>query len=251
MLECTLAGNSDFSGNGGAIDNDQGPLQLLQCTIAGNSASEPAAGRNYLNTLAMTNCIIAGNGGEDIFNFTSSTINAGGTNIVVSITEQAGSTFNGGGSIISPAPMLAPLGNYGGPTPTMPPLSGSPAIDGGSAAALAGEGFSVDQRGYPRVFGARVDIGAGGSAVARGQSFGAGEHRLSAGGGGGARAIQFTFNNTPDADFTVLTSTNVALPLTDWTVLGEVMQVSPGQYKFTDPQAATNYPRRFYKVRSP
>ncbi|HUZ06256.1 MAG TPA: hypothetical protein VMV89_02075 [Candidatus Paceibacterota bacterium] len=71
-----------------------------------------------------------------------------------------------------------------------------------------------------------------------------------AGGGGGTSAFQFTFTNAPGADFTVLTSTNVALPLTNWTVLGEVMQAAPGQYQFTDPQAITNK-IRFYRVRSP
>ena len=56
--------------------------------------------------------------------------------------------------------------------------------------------------------------------------------------------------NAPAADFTVLTATTVSLALTNWTVLGEVQQVAPGQYQFTDPQAATN-PARFYRVRSP
>jgi hypothetical protein len=62
--------------------------------------------------------------------------------------------------------------------------------------------------------------------------------------------LQFTFTDAPAADFTVLTATNVSLALTNWTVLGEVQQVAPGQYQFTDPQAATN-PARFYRVRSP
>ena len=48
----------------------------------------------------------------------------------------------------------------------------------------------------------------------------------------------------------MLTATNVSLPLANWTVLGEVNQVAPGQYQFTDPQAATNT-ARFYRVRSP
>jgi hypothetical protein len=67
---------------------------------------------------------------------------------------------------------------------------------------------------------------------------------------GATSACQFTFTNMPDADFTVLTATNVALPLANWTVLGEVMQAAPGQFEFTDPQAATNA-ARFYRVRSP
>jgi hypothetical protein len=68
--------------------------------------------------------------------------------------------------------------------------------------------------------------------------------------GGGANGLHFTFTNAPAADFTVLTAANLSLALTNWTVLGEVQQVAPGQYQFTDPQAATN-PARFYRVRSP
>ena len=69
-------------------------------------------------------------------------------------------------------------------------------------------------------------------------------------GGGGANSLQFTFTNAANADFSVLISTNVALPLTNWTVLGEVVQVAPGQFQFTDPQPATNR-TRFYRVSSP
>jgi hypothetical protein len=49
---------------------------------------------------------------------------------------------------------------------------------------------------------------------------------------------------------TVLTTTNLLLPLTNWTVLGTVTDNPPGQFQFTDPQA-TNHPLRFYRVRSP
>ena len=52
-------------------------------------------------------------------------------------------------------PVLAPLGNYGGPTLTMPPQFGSPAIDASGAVSA-----STDQRGLPRLVGAAADIGA-------------------------------------------------------------------------------------------
>jgi hypothetical protein len=57
--------------------------------------------------------------------------------------------------------------------------------------------------------------------------------------GGSASGLQFTFTNAPTADFTVLTATNLSLALTNWTVLGEVRQVGPGRYQFTDSKAAT------------
>ena len=192
----------------------------------------------------MTNTIVAGNSGSfgaDIY-ILLATITYGGSNLVQSV-------HNSGGTITGPAPLtnapdLAPLGNYGGPTQTMPPLPGSPAIGAGSVAANT---FSTDQRGYPRTQNGLIDLGA-----VELQSPAANPPVLEnitvpAGGGNG---LQFTFTNAPAADFTVLTATNVSLALTNWTVLGEVQQVAPGQYQFTDPQAATNLVR-FYRVRSP
>jgi uncharacterized repeat protein (TIGR03803 family) len=62
--------------------------------------------------------------------------------------------------------------------------------------------------------------------------------------------LQGFFTNTPGASFTVVFSTNLNLSLSDWSVLGPVTEVSPGQFQFTDPQAA-NGGKRFYCVRSP
>jgi hypothetical protein len=66
----------------------------------------------------------------------------------------------------------------------------------------------------------------------------------------GNGTFKFAFTNFTGLSFTVLESTNVALPLTNWTVLGTATETPPGQYQFTDSQA-TNSPRRFYRVRSP
>jgi WD40 repeat protein len=64
--------------------------------------------------------------------------------------------------------------------------------------------------------------------------------------GGG---FQFAFTNTPGASFSVLASANPALPITNWITLGGATEIAPGQFQFTDPQA-TNFPSRFYRVRS-
>ena len=61
------------------------------------------------------------------------------------------------------------------------------------------------------------------------------------------RSFQFGFANTPGAFFGVLAATNPALPLSNWTSLTGLTEVSPGQFQFTDPQA-TNSPHRFYRV---
>jgi hypothetical protein len=44
----------------------------------------------------------------------------------------------------------------------------------------------------------------------------------------------------------------MALPLTNWTILGPAVEspIGSGNFQFTDPQA-TNYPKRFYRVHFP
>ena len=64
------------------------------------------------------------------------------------------------------------------------------------------------------------------------------------------RAFQFAFTNTPGATFTVLASTNLTTPLTNWQALGSAAEISSGFYQFTDSQA-TNRTRCFYRVSSP
>jgi hypothetical protein len=63
-------------------------------------------------------------------------------------------------------------------------------------------------------------------------------------------AFQFTFTNTPNAPFTVLGTTNLSLPFSNWTALVGLTEGPPGQYQFTD-LPATNTPWRFYRVTSP
>jgi len=72
----------------------------------------------------------------------------------------------------------------------------------------------------------------------------AGARRLTAG------SLRFAFTNNPGAPFTVLTATNLSLPLASWMSLGGVTEVLPGQFQFVDSQS-TNGPARFYRVRSP
>ena len=85
------------------------------------------------------------------------TVNGVGSN-----TNTATWTFN---NILVPLdPKLGPLVDNGGPTVTHALLAGSPALNMGNPAAVAGVGTvpQFDQRGAPfgRVFGGRIDIGA-------------------------------------------------------------------------------------------
>jgi hypothetical protein len=62
-------------------------------------------------------------------------------------------------------------------------------------------------------------------------------------------AFQFAFTNSIGAVFAAMASPDVLQPLSHWTVLGGITEVSPGQFQFADPQA-TNSPQRFYRVRA-
>ena len=254
LNQCTLSLNS--ANIGGGIFNGGGTLTLNQCTLSENSSSNEGGGiANYGRTetffaddyalIMMTNTIVAGNtssNGADIYSEVTD-ITYAGSNLVQSVSNTTTSVT--GPAPLTNAPDLAALGNYGGPTQTMPPLPGSPAIGAGSVAVNT---FTNDQRGFPRTQNGLIDLGA-----VELQSPAVNPpvlQNLTLPAVGGANGLQFTFTNAPVADFTVLTATNVALALTTWTVLGEVQQVAPGQYQFTDPQAATNL-LRFYSVRSP
>jgi hypothetical protein len=61
--------------------------------------------------------------------------------------------------------------------------------------------------------------------------------------------FQITFTNAPGLGFVVLASTNIALPVTNWTVLGTPTESPAGQYRFTDSVAGNQ--KRFYRVKLP
>lgn len=63
--------------------------------------------------------------------------------------------------------------------------------------------------------------------------------------------FQFGITNltATETNVTVLSTTNLSIPLTNWTVVGVASNASPGVMQFTDLQA-TNTPR-FYTIRSP
>ncbi len=59
--------------------------------------------------------------------------------------------------------------------------------------------------------------------------------------------FQFSFTNNPSGVFTVWSSANVSLPLSQWVSLGSPIETAPGQYQFTD-VGASAAPQRFYCV---
>jgi WD40 repeat protein len=62
-------------------------------------------------------------------------------------------------------------------------------------------------------------------------------------------ALQFAFTGVPNGTNTMLTTTDLALPLSNWMELGVVPEFAPGLFLFTDPQAK-NHSQRVYRVRS-
>jgi hypothetical protein len=136
LTNVTVSGNfASLDGGGLAIG---GTATLTNVTVSGNSAGQDGGGLFIgVATATLTNTIVAGNTGVNIRSFGN-----------VSATH----------SLVDVDPMLAPLGDYGGPTQTMALLPGSPAIDAGDSTAAGLPGS--DQRGFARISGAAVDIGA-------------------------------------------------------------------------------------------
>ena len=156
LTNSTVSGNSaDFGGGG--IYNEEGTLALANSTVSDNSAT---TGGGILNagTADLTNTIIAGNtaaNGPDCSGVPTSL----GHNL---IGTSDGCNFTlATGDLININPMLGPLQDNGGPTFTHALLSGSPAIDAGDDSVLGPpHNLTTDQRGFPRLQGAHVDIGA-------------------------------------------------------------------------------------------
>jgi hypothetical protein len=58
------------------------------------------------------------------------------------------------------------------------------------------------------------------------------------------------FNGSTNSLYTLLASTNLTLPISNWAILGNPSLLSNTSYQFIDTQS-TNFPARFYMLRSP
>ncbi len=137
--------NTNSSSNGGGIFNNYGTLMVTNSTFNNNSASSGGGVSNAVGTLTLNNTIVAGN--------------------VAPTNPDLSGAYTGSNNLIGGNPLLGPLANNGGPTQTMVPLPGSPAIDAGSVALAVdanGNPLLYDQRGpgFLRVIDGTVDIGA-------------------------------------------------------------------------------------------
>ena len=151
-------GNED----GGAILLYNASVTITNTTITGNSASRGGGIYQFGNAPSLTiqDSIVAGNTaptGPDI-NKTSGTLTVLGADLI-GINSTVETEFPAGplaGTAASPLdPLLAPLGDYGGPTQTMALRVGSRAINAAGASVPL-----TDQRGFTRSVGGAPDIGA-------------------------------------------------------------------------------------------
>jgi CSLREA domain-containing protein len=165
LTNCTLV-NNHSNLFGGAINNtSSSPLTLTNVTITGNTVARSSAQQGtgagiYGNgSIIMINSIVAGNtdtaGPADLgsINFTASSHH----NLIGNAVATTGLANGVNGNLVGVPvnqQLLGSLGNYGGPTQTIPILPGSPAI--GSGATISG--VTADQRGVPR--DSQPDIGA-------------------------------------------------------------------------------------------
>jgi hypothetical protein len=255
----TLANNSAPGGGGGGLAN-YGPATLNNSTVAGNVSSEaPGGGIENFSALVLVNSTVASNSatgspGGGIYGpggtvtMTNSILSG---NSAISFSDLDGS-YAGPSNLVGVASIgLAPLGNYGGPTMTMPPLAGSPAIDAGVDSVTSF--LTTDQRGYPRKSGAHVDIGAVEAQIASSPLVIIGTNGAAATFQASHGQAQINFTNLAGGSFTVYASTNPAAPFNAWSNLGTVVEspIGSGRFQFSDPQATTNFPQRFYILTSP
>ena len=128
------------------VTTDAHDVSLRHCTVTDNVAVEsdplqwPPSGAFWIGSRArLQNCLIADNP-------TGNDPNASGL---------VGDWIDEGGNVIGGPARLSPLRDNGGPTLSLLPLAGSPAIDAGRASDIVS-----DARGLSRLAGAAPDAGA-------------------------------------------------------------------------------------------
>jgi hypothetical protein len=141
--------NSTFNGNigyqGGGISNGGTIVVISNSTISGNSAVK-GGGIDSGTYTKLQNTIVANSRGANCYR--SGFISKG-----YNLSSDNTCNFHNTGDRNNTDPKLGTLGNYGGPTQTIPLLSGSPAIDAGNPNGCTdgnGHLLKTDQRGKSR-----------------------------------------------------------------------------------------------------
>ncbi len=151
----TVAKNSSYTAGGGITLADAYSASnstVFRTTVALNSAQKTSGNGIYAvgATASVRYSIVAGN-----FNKYGLTDLSGGFTVTQSLVQSPDSaTIGGSGSLLGVDPMLGALGINGGPTATMLPNSGSPALEATT------ECLFTDQRGVSGCVNAKSDMGA-------------------------------------------------------------------------------------------
>ncbi len=178
----TISGNAAGRSGGGISASNS--ATITGSTIAGNSANldgiffRGSSGGGVIvrnGTLSVDHTIVAGNHDNlriapDVTGTVNASFSLIGDKTGSGLTEAPIGAPDANGNLIGGPihgiidPLLGPLADNGGPTLTHALLPGSPAIDAGDPALVAGVGATpgFDQRDEPftRVFGTAIDMGA-------------------------------------------------------------------------------------------
>jgi uncharacterized repeat protein (TIGR01451 family)/CSLREA domain-containing protein len=220
---CTFSGNIGrhvilvFPTSGGSSPS---ALTLTNCTVAGNTLNSTGVAFGAIDTggldatatatAIVKNTIVGGNTATTgaAWNVayrtapTFTTLTSLGNNL----TSDATLTPAAGGDLSNTNPLVAALGNYGGPTQTHALLPGSPAINAGTNTGAP----ATDQRGIARPQQTTTDIGA-------------------------FESQGFTLAVSSGNNQSAVTNTTFALPLSVTVTSASSEPVNGGQVTFTPP----------------
>jgi hypothetical protein len=176
ITNCTFSGNTSSFGGGGLFNDNSfgspGSPTITNCTFSGNTAVYMGSGMyNYTSSPTITNCILWGDAGGEIFNQDAASTPTITYSDVQDYTTPNLTSHNVGADpkfVRSPNLTASPV-DYGNlhlqsGSPSSPD---SPCIDAGSDAAVTVPPFPADSANHPldldgnlRIRGAHVDLGA-------------------------------------------------------------------------------------------
>src|SRR5262249_32652735 len=148
VTNSTLSGNSANHSGGAIILNGAGTVEVMHCTVTGNSARLGVGG--------LDRCVV----GNTIFQRGPNGRNVNVLSLGSNLSDDRSGDLIGPGDQRDKDPKLGPLQDNGGPTLTQEPLPGSPAINRGNPNFTPPPQFDQRGAGHPRVVNGRIDIGS-------------------------------------------------------------------------------------------
>ena len=228
LTNCTISSNKSTYQPGSAIEvgDSSTTVEAVNCTIAFNGFGV----QNIANgTVYALNTIIANNGTGPTNGDFKGTLTSQGNNLIGNLNTNTIIVGSTNGNIYGRDPLLGPLQNNGGPTPTHALMRGSPSINAGTSIGAP----LTDQRGIARPCGTEVDIGAFEYDVLLFTDI----SRVN------ATNIHLQVEGPPNLSCTIQASSNFL----DWANVFASSNGLKGVWEFVD-QDAGNHPNRFYRA---